>query len=193
METWRACEENKWLLIVYKTVEGKGWEVSSNCQKLFSKYHLSLFRHQVFHGGGIAGVGSHQYIHNTPADYRLLYSKNSHMSKEIFNLGQKGSYIFGVYWEFTLFRFLDRFLIFLRGKYACCLSNNSPVCVVPSLCIRNTYWGRHFDKLLIVSSVNIRVLLSLLLFFFGFPNKKLFQFLGSSNSYIMGLLNATGS
>lgn len=28
------------------------------------------FRHQVFHGGGITGVGSHQYIHNTPADYR---------------------------------------------------------------------------------------------------------------------------
>ena len=24
----------------------------------------------MFHGGGIAGIGSHQYIHNTPADYR---------------------------------------------------------------------------------------------------------------------------
>lgn len=28
----------------------------------------------MFHGGGIAGVGSHQYIHNTPADYRSITS-----------------------------------------------------------------------------------------------------------------------
>ena len=33
-------------------------------------WYIILFRHQVFHGGGITGVGSHQYIHNTPADYR---------------------------------------------------------------------------------------------------------------------------
>ncbi|CAH3180891.1 unnamed protein product [Porites lobata] len=32
-------------------------------------------KHQVFHGGGITGVGSHQYIHNTPADYRVEQSE----------------------------------------------------------------------------------------------------------------------
>lgn len=32
-------------------------------------------KHHVFHGGGIAGVGSHQYIHNTPADYRVEQSE----------------------------------------------------------------------------------------------------------------------
>lgn len=32
-------------------------------------------KHQVFHGGGISGVGSHQYIHNTPADYRVEQSE----------------------------------------------------------------------------------------------------------------------
>ncbi|EDO39453.1 predicted protein [Nematostella vectensis] len=28
-------------------------------------------RYQVFHGGGISGIGNHQYVHNTPADYRV--------------------------------------------------------------------------------------------------------------------------
>ncbi|XP_074637432.1 uncharacterized protein LOC141895506 [Acropora palmata] len=36
---------------------------------------LKTSKHQVFHGGGIAGVGSHQYIHNTPADYRVEQSE----------------------------------------------------------------------------------------------------------------------
>lgn len=36
----------------------------------FLSWYIIPFRHQVFHGGGITGVGSHQYIHNTPADYR---------------------------------------------------------------------------------------------------------------------------
>ena len=30
----------------------------------------------MFHGGGIAGVGSHQYIHNTPADYWYSIEKS---------------------------------------------------------------------------------------------------------------------
>ncbi|XP_048579860.1 uncharacterized protein LOC5511107 isoform X2 [Nematostella vectensis] len=28
-------------------------------------------KYQVFHGGGISGIGNHQYVHNTPADYRV--------------------------------------------------------------------------------------------------------------------------
>lgn len=32
--------------------------------------YFLLFRHQVFHGGGIAGIGNHEYVHNTPTDYR---------------------------------------------------------------------------------------------------------------------------
>ena len=30
----------------------------------------------MFHGGGISGVGSHQYIHNTPADYRYGFERS---------------------------------------------------------------------------------------------------------------------
>ena len=35
----------------------------------------AFHRQQVYHGGGVIGIGSHQYIHNTPADYKWVVLK----------------------------------------------------------------------------------------------------------------------
>ncbi|XP_068750634.1 uncharacterized protein [Montipora capricornis] len=49
--------------------------VINDCGLSLEGGKLKTSTHQVFHGGGISGIGSHQYVHNTPADYRVEQSE----------------------------------------------------------------------------------------------------------------------